>query len=88
MNQVVDTHTLQLQDLHRHLEDFDNRGKRHILRIHGLPELVEQDQLLLTVVGIFKKYIHHALRTKGRESDPPQDMMCCLVSYQLKEEIL
>lgn len=36
----VDSHTLQLRDLQRHVEELDNRGRRHNLRIRGLPEIV------------------------------------------------
>lgn len=32
-HQSIDTHTLQLRDLNRHMEDLDNRGRRHNLRI-------------------------------------------------------
>lgn len=34
------------------------------------------------------KHIHRALRPKGRESDSPRDVVCCVVDFQLKEEIL
>lgn len=45
MHQAVDTHTLQLGDMNCHMEDMGNRGRRHNLRVRGLPETVEQDQL-------------------------------------------
>lgn len=32
--------------------------------------------------------IHRALRPRGRDTDPPRDIVCCLVDYGLKEEIL
>lgn len=32
--------------------------------------------------------IHRALRPKGRETDPPRDIICCIVDYKLKEDIL
>lgn len=47
MYHAVDTHTLQLRDMNRHLEDLDNRG-----RVRGLSETVETDQLLSTVVSL------------------------------------
>lgn len=32
--------------------------------------------------------IHRALRPKGRDTDPPRDVICCIVDYKLKEDIL
>lgn len=31
---------------------------------------------------------HRALRPRGRDTDPPRDVVCCLVSFIQKEEIL
>lgn len=97
----VDTHTLQLRDLQWHMEDLDNRGRRHNLRIRGLPESVGVEQLSTSVTSLFNgmlnrlpqsviemERIHRALRPKGRETDPPRDIICCIVDYKLKEEIL
>lgn len=59
------------------------------------------DQLQPTVVGLVNNLldnplsapiemerIHCALRPLDRESDPPPDVVCCLTSFKLKEEIL
>lgn len=43
MNQTLDTHTLQLHNLHHHMEDLDNHGRRHNLRVHGLHESVDPE---------------------------------------------
>lgn len=96
----IDSHTLQLRDLQQHMEDLDNRGRCHNLRIRGLPELVDHDQLPSTVTNMFNnlldrpaqteiamKRIHRALRPKGRDADPPRDVICCIVDYKIKEEI-
>lgn len=32
--------------------------------------------------------IHGVLRPRGKESDPPRDVVCCVIDFQLKEEIL
>lgn len=32
--------------------------------------------------------IHRALRPKGKETDPPRDIICCIVDCKLKEDIL
>lgn len=81
------------------MEDMDNRGRRHNLRVCGLPESVETEPLTATIIGLFNNLldrpvqtvverIHRALRPKGRETDPPRDVVCCLEDYKLKEEIL
>lgn len=101
MHQMVDTHTLELCDPHLHMEDLDNRGRRHKLRIQGLPESVEMEQLTPTMVSLFTNLldraistpigmecIHRALRPRGRESDLPHDVACYLIDFRLKEEIL
>lgn len=41
IQQVSDTHSLQLRKLHRHLEDLDNKGRRHNIKVRGLTEAVE-----------------------------------------------
>lgn len=97
----VDTHTLQMRDMQRHLEDLDNRGRRHNLRIRGIPEAIDGNQLQPSITALFNgllnkppqspielERIHRALRPKGRDTDPPRDVICCLVNFQLKEEIL
>lgn len=101
VNRKVDSNTLHLRDLHRQVEDLENRSRRHNLRIRGLPESVENDKLTPTVTGIFNNLlgrppmsavkmerIHRALRPKGKANDPPRDVICCLCDFQLKEDIL
>lgn len=98
---LIDTHTRQLRDMNRHLEDLDNRSRRHNLRLRGLTESVDTEHLQSEVIGIFNNVlnrpkdtpitmerIHRALRPKGKDLDPPRDVICCIVDYQLKEEIL
>lgn len=97
----IDSHTLQMRDMQRHLEDLDNRGRHHNLRVRGLPEAIEGEQIAPTVTGIFNGLlnrpphtpidmdrIHRALRPKGRETDPPRDIICCIIDFKLKEEII
>lgn len=91
----------QLRDIQRHMEDLDNRGRRHNIRVRGIPESVENAQITKATIAIFNdllgrppetpiefERLHRALRPRGRESDPPRDVICCLINFQLKEEIL
>ncbi|XP_040197765.1 olfactory receptor 1468-like [Rana temporaria] len=97
----IDDHTFQLREVNRHLEDLENKGRRHNLRVRGLPEAVESDRIRPEVTSIFNSIlqrpldtqitmerIHRALRPRGRDTDPPRDIICCLTDYSLKEEIL
>lgn len=97
----IDSHTLQMRDMQRHLEDLDNRGRRHNLRIRGLPESFDGEQVPHSVVAIFNNILqrpphtpiemerlHRALRPKGRENETPRDVICCIVDYKLKEDII
>lgn len=97
----IDDHTLQLRHVNRHLEDLDNRGRRRNLRVRGFPESVEEDPIQHEVITIFNNVlgrppqspiamerIHRALRPRGRDTDPPRDVVCCLVDFKLKEDVL
>lgn len=39
-------------------------------------------------MAIAMERIHRTLRPRGRDTNPPRDIICCLVDYGLKEEIL
>lgn len=69
MHQTVNTHTLQLSNLHLHTEDLHNRGRRHKLKIQGLPESVETEQLKPTVVSLFTNLL-------DRTPSTPKEMEC------------
>lgn len=97
--QVIDTHSLQLHDLNRHMEDLDNRGRCHNLR--GLPKTVETDQLQATVVGLFNNHLERTPYIPYRDGEntshplttrqgigPTQGCNLPFNRYQLKEEIL
>ena len=97
----IDDHTLQLRDVNRHLEDLDNRGRRRNLRVRGLPEVIEGAHVQKEITTLFNSImgkppqsnidferIHRALRPRGRDTDPPRDVICCLSDFKLKEEIL
>lgn len=98
---ITSAHSSQLLDMQRHIEDLDNRGRRHNLRVRGIPENIEPNLLTQMTCDIFNdllgrppgttielERLHRALRPKGRDSDPPRDVVCCLVSFRIKEEIL
>lgn len=104
IRQVQHTYDAQLShmyDLHRHIEDLDNRGRRHNIRVRGVPESTDPGSIQQTICTIFNDLIdrpadspiemeraHRALRPQPRENEPPRDIVCCVVNFPLKEEIL
>lgn len=72
----------------RHLEDLDNRGRRHNIRIQGLPEAVEQPQLEQTMIEFFNilldrppetpnsmERIHRSVWPAPGVNKPPRDVV-------------
>lgn len=98
---TYDAQLTHLLDLHRHIEDLDNRGRRHKIRVRGMPENNDPGLLQQTVSNIFNELIdrpadspivmeriHRALRPQPQDNEPPRDVICCIVNFPLKEEIL
>lgn len=84
--------------MNRYLGDLDNRGN---IRVRGIPETVEPDQIIPALQRVFNSLLdrqedmvinfvraHRALRPRGPETAPPRDIICCLQSFVLKEEIM
>lgn len=101
VQQETSIHAQHLNDMSRHIEDLDNRGWRHNLRLRGIPELVEEPQVQQVVWAICHtllgrppdapvemEFCHRALRPRGQDTNLPRDTVCCLVSFTQKEDIL
>lgn len=67
----------------------------------GVPESIDPSSLQQTICTIFNDFIdrpadspihmeraHRALRSQPRDNEPPRDVICCVVNFPLKEEIL
>lgn len=89
-----------LRDFQRHLEDLDNRGRCNNIRVRGLPEATQDEDLPLTLQAIFNSILnrpehrkiklyraHCALRPRGPGSRP-LDVICRVLNYTIKEEIM
>lgn len=87
--------------MNRHLEDLDNRGRKNNIRVRGIPETVDTDQIVPALQKVFNSLleraedteiefvmVHWALRARGPDTMPPCDVICCLQSFALKEEIM
>lgn len=96
-----DAHMELIRDLQRRVEDLDNQGRRHNICVRGNLESVLPGQLKSAVLSIFNGLLeqqpdspivieryHRALRLRGNQADPPRYAVCCVVNFQLKEELL
>lgn len=94
-------HAQHFIDMNRHLKDLDNRARRCNVRVRGIPESVDSDQIVTTLRSVFNSLLerqedadihfvraHRELRPRGPDFAPPRDIICCLESYGLKEEIM
>lgn len=103
LSQIHDRLTSQastLRNFQRHLEDLDNRGRRNNIRVRGLPEATQEEDLNVTLQAIFNSILgrpehqrvkldraHRALRHCGPGSRP-RDVICRMHNYTLKEDIM
>lgn len=96
MEKASDINLSHILEIHRHLEDLNNQGRRHNINIRGVPENIEQPLLKQTAEGIFNdlldrtpdspigmERIHRALRPRECENYRPGDIICCLVNFPL-----
>lgn len=69
--------------MNRHLEDLDNRGRRCNIRVRGIPETLEPDQIIPALQRVFNNLLdrqedmdidfvraHRALRPRGPDTTP------------------
>uniref|UniRef100_A0A8C5PPF7 Uncharacterized protein n=1 Tax=Leptobrachium leishanense TaxID=445787 RepID=A0A8C5PPF7_9ANUR len=87
--------------LRRLVDDLDNRGRRANIRIRGLWE-PDQPENLDEVLGRLFTAIsgreirpardlpraHRALRPRPQQGEPPRDVICCFSNFRLKEVIM
>lgn len=98
---ITSSHASVLLSVKRHLQDLDNRGRRQNLRLRCLPESVDTANLEHAVTEIFNlllecppespiafEHLHRALQPLAGPNDPSRNIVCCLVEYRLKEELL
>lgn len=70
VQKVNDTQARHLIEIHRHMEDLENRGRRRNLQIRGILENIESPQLQPAVWAICNTLL-------GRPPDAPIDMERC-----------
>uniref|UniRef100_A0A8C5P860 Transposase element L1Md-A101/L1Md-A102/L1Md-A2 n=1 Tax=Leptobrachium leishanense TaxID=445787 RepID=A0A8C5P860_9ANUR len=79
-------------ELRRSVDDLDNRGSCNNVRIRGIPEPEDTEDIPLILQTLFNALLERppdrALRTRGAPSTPPRDIICRIHHFPLKEEIM
>lgn len=101
LERVADSHSAHLIEMNRQLEDLDNKGRRHNIRVRGIPESIEQGNIPSALQFVFNELLEHqtdtqieferahrALRARPADAALPRDIICCLPNLKLKEEIM
>lgn len=57
LEKVSTSHSLHFIEINRHMEDLDNRGRRCNIRVRGIPESVEPEQITLPLQGVFNSLL-------------------------------
>lgn len=57
------THSAHLIEMNRQLEDLDNRGRRHNIRVRGIPESVEPGNIVSALQYVFNELLEHQTDT-------------------------
>lgn len=81
LDDITSAHSQHLIDTNRQLEDLDNRGRRHNIRVRSIPETILAEQIRPTLTSIFNGLLDRpeasprALRPKAPDNNPPRDIM-------------
>ncbi|XP_041441901.1 golgin subfamily A member 6-like protein 22 isoform X1 [Xenopus laevis] len=93
----------KMADISRKMEDQENRNRRKNIRIRGVPESIQNEDIKTFLQQIFNNILNkdkdkvteiqieraHRIQKPNRvPQDEPRDILCCLMSYAIKEEIL
>ncbi|CAH2281982.1 Hypothetical predicted protein, partial [Pelobates cultripes] len=98
---IIAQHTRQLTDLRLHIEDLDYRSRRHNIRVRGLRDAQNQEDLRVVLALLFNLIlgrpsdarlridrVHRALHPRPMPSTPPRDIICCVQDFQTKDDIM
>lgn len=83
------------------LDDLENRNRRNIIRLRGVPEMVRSQDLIPSLTKLFSSllgkapdapiefdYAHGALWPQSPDPIQPRDIICRVHLHSLKEEIM
>uniref|UniRef100_A0A803J6A6 L1 transposable element RRM domain-containing protein n=1 Tax=Xenopus tropicalis TaxID=8364 RepID=A0A803J6A6_XENTR len=88
-------------ELQRQTEDQENRSRRNNIRVRGIPETVQNEEIHAVLLQIFNSILkkepdseikieraHRVQKPKAAPLNAPRDILCCLHNFALKEQIL
>lgn len=64
LERVTSSQPQHLININEHLEDLDNRGRRNNIRVRGIPESVEAEQITPDLTKGFQQPSRTGLRTQ------------------------
>lgn len=80
-------------DIQKHMEDLDNHGHRHNIRVRGIAETIENSQITKATIAIFNEllgrppeipiefeHLHRALKPRSRDTDPSETLYLVLLT--------
>lgn len=95
------SHTRAMNTLLLQMEDQENRNRRRNIRLRGLPEADDKEDLFQVMDSLFHmllgpdlavhvtvKRVHRVLKPKPASRDNPRDIICGILSYSDTELIL
>uniref|UniRef100_A0A8C5MJ26 Uncharacterized protein n=1 Tax=Leptobrachium leishanense TaxID=445787 RepID=A0A8C5MJ26_9ANUR len=99
--EMTTTSPTAFSELQRRVDDLDNRGRRHNIRVRGLLEVEGPEDLRAILTELFNHILnrkldtpihidraHRALRPQPPPTAPPRDVICHLTEFALKESIM
>lgn len=99
--EILNTHTNILQQLMYHQDDIENRSRRNNIRIRGIPETIDHNDLHGAVTAIFNQIlqqpkdtpieldrVHRTSGPRSSDSSFVRDTLCRVHFYKVKEEIM
>lgn len=64
LDKVTVSHSNHFIDMNRHLEDLNNRGRRNNIRVRGIPEIVDNDQIIPALQRVFNSLLERPKDTE------------------------
>lgn len=71
MQRTYDTQLPHLLELHRHVEDLDNRSRRYNIRVRGVPEVIDLAAIEQAICSIFNDLLGHPADSPIEIESPP-----------------
>ncbi|XP_073399288.1 uncharacterized protein [Dendrobates tinctorius] len=90
-----------INSLYTAMEDIENRNRRNNLRVRGVPEATDREDVPAILYELFLPMLdteegkmlileraHRALKPKPKQSEFPRDIICRILDFRMKEKIL